>query len=202
MARDTKASKCLVTGAAGFIGSHLAKRLLDEGKQVVLVDDFSRGNIQNLLDLGVRNDCIDIDLRNYEQLHEMIQGIDTVFHMAARVGSLDYLHGSIMAEILTLQTNLEIDANVFKICLENNVNRIVYASSISVYPMDTQSYSGAIFSEDRITSPSISSPKGVHAIPFHWCTLTCPEVDPPPSLAYAPIARIVPSSLSDTEYPL
>jgi nucleoside-diphosphate-sugar epimerase len=150
MRQDAKSNKYFVTGAAGFIGSHLAKRLLDEGKQVVLVDDFSRGIMQNLLDLGIQKGCMKVDLRNYGQLQKHLEGVDTVFHMATRIGSIEYLHGSAMAELLALQTNLVIDANVFKACLEKSVKKIVYASSIAVYPIQTQAHPDAFFSEDDI----------------------------------------------------
>jgi len=139
-----------VTGAAGFIGSHLAKRLLDEGKQVVLVDDFSRGDIQNLLDLGVQKECTNVDLINYDQLQNLLEGVDTIYHMATRIGSIEYLHGSNMAELLALQTNFVIDANVFKACIEKNVKKIVYASSVAVYPVQTQAHPDAVFSEDDV----------------------------------------------------
>jgi GDP-D-mannose 3', 5'-epimerase len=140
--------KTVVTGGAGFIGSHLVKRLLDEGREVVIADDFSRGNPLNLTDLGVKIDCKKIDLRNYENTLEVIGGADTVFHLAARVGSVEYLHGTQHSELEALQENLAIDTNVFKACLEKNVEKIVYASSVSVYPIDTQKGLGARFKED------------------------------------------------------
>lgn len=150
MVEKRKSDKYLITGAAGFIGSNLAKKLLDEGKQVILVDDFSRGDRLNLLDLGIESECHNVDLTNRDKLSELMVGVDTVFHLAARVGSVEYLHGSNMAELLTLQTNLAIDANVFKACLKENVKKIIYASSISVYPVAKQHHLNAVFSEDNI----------------------------------------------------
>lgn len=150
MVENKKSGKCLVIGAAGFIGSHLAKGLLDEGRQVLLVDDFSRGDRQNLLDLGIDSECHNVDVANTDKLSELMVGVDTVFHLAARVGNAEYLHGSSMAELMTLQTNLVIDANVFKVCLQKNVNKIIYASSISVYPVEKQHYPNAVFAEDDI----------------------------------------------------
>jgi GDP-D-mannose 3', 5'-epimerase len=140
--------KTVVTGGAGFIGSHLVKRLLDKGREVVIADDFSRGNILNLTDLGVDIDCEKIDLRNYDKALEAIDGADSVFHLAARVGGVEYLHGTQLAELEALQENLVIDTNVFKACLEKNVEKVVYSSSVSVYPVDTQKSLGARFKEE------------------------------------------------------
>lgn len=150
MEKGTQCNKYLVTGGAGFIGSHLARRLLDEGRQVVIADDFSRGDSRNLSDLNIQTDCVDIDLKDYNRVLEIMDGVVCVFHLAARVGSVEYLHGSGMAELTALQTNLVIDANVFRACLEKNVRKIVYASSISVYPLKTQRNLNAVFSEDDI----------------------------------------------------
>ncbi len=143
--------KTVVTGGAGFIGSHLVKRLLDEGRDVVAVDDMSRGSLLNLKDLGVPLGCaIEANLRDYGQALNAIGGADVVFHLAARVGSVEYLHGSELAELRALQDNLITDANVFRACTETNVKRIVYASSVSVYPIDLQREPGVVFSEDDL----------------------------------------------------
>jgi nucleoside-diphosphate-sugar epimerase len=147
--------KTVVTGGAGFIGSHLVKTLLDQGREVVIADDFSRGSLQNLLDLGIQPSSlgnsgadVTIDLRDYAQALKIIQGAETVFHLAARIGSIDYLHGDNLSEVIALQTNLTIDTNVFRASLESNVRKIVYASSAAVYPINLQYQAGAVLSED------------------------------------------------------
>lgn len=127
--------KTLVTGGAGFIGSHLVKRLVSEGREVIVLDDMSRGNVQNLRDLGVEPEVRVVDLRDYTATIEALDEVDSVFHMAARVGSVEFLHGSDLAELLALQTNLVIDANVLRACLEKGVKRLVYASSVAIYPI-------------------------------------------------------------------
>jgi len=149
--------KTVVTGGAGFIGSNLVRKLLDQGREVVLADDFSRGSIQNLLDLGIQTSDVGlrtsnpvVDLTDYAQTLEIIQGAETVFHLAARIGSIDYLHGSNLSELVALQTNLTIDANVFRACLESNVRKIVYASSAAVYPVNLQYRPGVVLSEDIV----------------------------------------------------
>lgn len=139
--------KTVVTGGTGFIGSHLVKRLVDEGREVLVASDFSRLGTENLTNLGIEVECQNVDLRDYNQALRMIEGAETIFHLAARVGSIEYLHGTEMSELVALQTNLVIDANTFRACLEKNVKKIVYASSVAVYPMHTQYSSGAVFSE-------------------------------------------------------
>jgi len=140
-----------VTGGAGFIGSHLARRLVDEGREVVVADDFSRGSVRNLLDSGVRIECPKIDLRNYGRALGVVEGAGVVYHLAARVGSVEYLHGSELAELRTLQDNLVIDVNVFRACVEAGVEKIIYASSVSVYPIDMQQKPGVVLSEDDLS---------------------------------------------------
>jgi GDP-D-mannose 3', 5'-epimerase len=143
--------KITVTGGAGFIGSNLVRRLLDEGHYVIIVDDFSRGTDFNLSDLGIKTEVRRMDLRNYESALQSIRGAEVVFHLAARVGSINYLHGSKWNELEALQSNLVIDSNVFRACLDNGVSRLIYASSVAVYPVETQEKADATFSEDSLS---------------------------------------------------
>jgi len=149
--------KTVVTGGAGFIGSTLTRRLLDQGRRVVAVDDFSRGSLQNLRDLGIQAadvglDSTDpaVDLRDYDQALDALQGAETVFHLAARIGSIDYLHGSNTNELAALQSNLVIDTNVFKACMACGVQKIVYASSTAVYPIHLQARDDVVLSEGML----------------------------------------------------
>lgn len=141
----------VVTGGAGFIGSHLVKRLLDEGREVLVADNFSRGRLENLKDVGAEKvKWVKADLRDYSQALAAIKDAETVYHLAAVVGSVEYLHGSEMAELRALQDNLVIDANVFRACLQYKVRRIVYASSVSVYPIDLQQKLDVVLSEEDL----------------------------------------------------
>lgn len=139
--------KTIVTGGAGFIGSNLVKKLAAQGREIDIADDFSRGSKLNLQDIGISTNWPEIDLRDYNQTLKAIRGADTVFHLAARVGSVDYLHGNNLNELKALQANLTIDSNVFRACLESGVSRVVYASSVAVYPMNTQFSQDAVFHE-------------------------------------------------------
>lgn len=149
----------VVTGGAGFIGSNLVRKLLDQGRMVTIADDFSRGAIQNLIDLnikpnnlGQKSNFLKVDLKDYKQACKAIQGAESVFHLAARIGSINYLHGSNTKELEALLTNLVIDANVFKACHENGIKKLIYASSVAVYPIDIQNTSySVVMSEDGLT---------------------------------------------------
>ena len=80
--------KALITGGAGFIGSHLAERLLGLGHEVVVVDDLSTGRLENLA--GVRGHSrfqfVRDSVRNSEMMHILIEKCDVVYHLAAAVG--------------------------------------------------------------------------------------------------------------------
>jgi len=141
-------SRVAVTGGAGFIGSHIVERLLDDGREVSIIDDLSSGSVQNLADLGIKQKCVVGDLRSYEFARESLQRANAVFHFAAEVGSVSYLHGSNARELAALQSNLVIDSNVLRACLENNIETIIFASSVSVYPFDEQLGPDARFKEE------------------------------------------------------
>ena len=137
-----------VTGGAGFIGSHIARRLLDNGDSIRIIDDYSSGSKQNLSDLGVEEQVVSGDLRAYEFARDSLKNIDAVYHFAAEVGSVQYLHGSAEGELHALQANLSIDTNVFRACIENGIRKIIYASSVSVYPKHLQMTQSSPFKEE------------------------------------------------------
>jgi GDP-D-mannose 3',5'-epimerase len=141
-------SKTAVTGGAGFLGSHIVRRLLDQGQEVSIIDDLSSGSVRNLKDLGIKEKVQRGDLKDYQFARESLRGVDEVFHFAAEVGSVAYLHGSQARELATLQANMVIDANVFRACTELGVGRVIYASSVSVYPFDRQLGSHVRFREE------------------------------------------------------
>ncbi len=75
--------KALVTGGAGFIGSHIASRLVEEGHQVRVLDNFSTGARGNLATLDDSFELIEGDMQSYERAHNAVQGCEVVFHQAA-----------------------------------------------------------------------------------------------------------------------
>jgi len=147
--------KTIVTGGTGFIGSHLVKKLIEEGREVMIIDDFSSGSMENLLDLGLKRSDFEVrklDLTNYHQTLGALIGAGSIFHLAARIGGIRYLHGSEYIELSTLQKNLSIDSNVFRACLEKKVKKIIYTSSSAIYNLDKQFCPGAILSENDFSA--------------------------------------------------
>jgi len=142
--------KVIVTGGAGFIGSHLVRELVKRKRKVIVIDDLSFGKLENLYNLGLKKTDFEfrkIDLTNFNDTLKSLKDGDVVYHLAARVGGIKFLHGSESAEFLALSENLSIDSNVFRSCQENKIRKIIHASSSAVYPLDKQFYFGAIFSE-------------------------------------------------------
>ncbi|MDA8647562.1 SDR family oxidoreductase [Rhodobacteraceae bacterium] len=127
----------LVTGAAGFIGSHLVHYLLEHGQNVIGLDNFSTGSIENLeaIKSSLQNGKIDNfsfiegDISDFETCNEVSSNIDFVLHQAA-LGSVPR---SIADPITTNASNINGFLNMLKACADNNVNKFVYAASSSTY---------------------------------------------------------------------
>ena len=155
--------KTIVTGGSGFIGSHLVKKLIERGREVAVIDDLSAGSLENLSDLGLKPSDFEfkkVDLTDYHQALEVLKEGEVVFHLAARIGGIKYLHESESAELLALQENLAIDSNVFRACLKKKIKKIIYASSLAVYSLDKQYSFGTVFSEEDLSlETEVEDPK-------------------------------------------
>lgn len=123
--------KCLVTGGAGFIGSHLVDKLLDEGRQVRVIDNFSTGRPDNLShQSGNKNlEVIKADIRDIEEIKPYFGGIDAVFHLAA----LADIVPSIVDPVQYYETNVTGTMCVVEAARLNSVKKLVYAASSSCY---------------------------------------------------------------------
>ncbi len=122
--------KALITGGAGFIGSHLAERLLQIGHEVVCIDNLSTGSLENLE--NVRNhpkfSFVYDNVRNSEMMHVLIEQSDVVFHLAAAVG----VQLIVDEPVHTIETNIHGTEVVLEIC--NKFHRkVILASSSEVY---------------------------------------------------------------------
>ncbi len=124
-----RGQRVLVTGAAGFIGSHLVDALLGLGARVRALDDLSNGKRANLAHCASNIDFIEADIRDAGACREACAGTEVVFHQAA-LGSVPR---SMKDPATSIAVNVSGTANVFAAARDAAVRRVVYASSSSVY---------------------------------------------------------------------
>lgn len=153
--------RILVTGGSGFIGSHLVNRLIDKGNIVTVLDNLERGDINFLKS----NDNLRFrycDLRDYKNIEEYFKNQDIVIHLASKVGGI----GTYLSKPYdVMQSNIQIDSNVLKCVIENNITKYFYASSAHVYPKELQTI---------INSPNIKESDAYPANPeltYGWAKL-------------------------------
>lgn len=121
--------KVLVTGGAGFIGSHLADRLVELGHGVRVLDNFSTGRRSNLQSLGDQVELVEGDIQSAERAYNAVRGCEVVFHEAA----LPSVPRSIQDPLTSNASNVTGVLNVMLAARDAGVRRVMYASSSSVY---------------------------------------------------------------------
>ncbi len=119
----------LVTGGAGFIGSHLVRRLLSDGHRVRVVDNFYTGRCENLQEVLPDVELIRGDIRTLELTRRVSRGCEAVFHLAA----VPSVPRSIADPITTHEVNATGTLNVLIAARDAGAQRVVYASSSSIY---------------------------------------------------------------------
>jgi UDP-glucose 4-epimerase len=121
--------RCLVTGGAGFIGSHLTDRLVNEGHEVTVLDNLATGLESNLETVRSKIRFINGDLRDLEMVREAVNAQDIIFHL----GALGSVPRSIDDPITTNAVNVNGTLNILVAAKDTGVKRLIYASSSSVY---------------------------------------------------------------------
>jgi len=124
-------TKTIVTGGAGFIGSHLVEQLLEQGHQVTVLDDYSSGRAVNLEHLS-DNPLLEIhnvDVSNYEDIQALFAGVDWVFHLAGRAD----LVPSIQQPMIYHKANVDGTVAVVEAARQAGVKRFIYTASSSCY---------------------------------------------------------------------
>lgn len=121
--------KFLVTGGAGFIGSNIVGELLKRNYEVKVLDNFSTGKRENLQKLGKDIELIEGDIRSYHIVKDAVHGVDVILHQAA----LPSVPRSINDPITSNEVNVTGTLNILEAARKNNVQKIVFASSSSVY---------------------------------------------------------------------
>ena len=119
----------LVTGGAGFIGSHVVAELLSRGHAVRILDNFSTGRRGNLTAVDGDVEVFEGDMRSYERAHNAVKGVDLVIHLAA----LPSVPRSVQDPLTTNEANVTGTLNVLLAARDNDARRVV-AGVVVVYP--------------------------------------------------------------------
>jgi len=129
-----KFNKALVTGGAGFIGSHLVDGLLAKGCQVTVIDDLSTGNLANLEHVKKHITFYQGDIRNQELLTQAASNCDVIFHLAAMVSVPRTVDNPVDSAMINEMGSLF----VLEAARQNNIKRVVFSSSCAVYGDDPE----------------------------------------------------------------
>lgn len=119
----------LVTGGAGFIGSHIVEALLERKDRVRVLDNFSTGKRENLVPFLGRIELIEGDIRSYHTVREAVDGVDYILHQAA----LPSVPRSVKDPITSNEVNVTGTLNMLDAARDARVQRLIYASSSSIY---------------------------------------------------------------------
>jgi UDP-glucose 4-epimerase len=122
--------KILVTGGAGFIGSHLTEKLLEDGNEVIVLDDFSGGTKENLeiASKSPKFKLVEGDVRRIRTVEALVKKVDWVYHLAVKILVMSFKHPRIVHEVT--------DTGTFNVCMaakKTKLTRLVHISSSEVY---------------------------------------------------------------------
>lgn len=156
--------KVLVTGGAGFIGSHLVDALLEQGHDIIALDNFSTGRPQNLDHLIDKIELIECDISQPGGWQDSFKNIAWVFHLAALADIVpsiekpdDYFHSNVNGTF-----------NVLEACRKHNVKKIIYSASSSCYGIPDE-YPTKETAEIRPQYPYALTKYLGEKIIMHWC---------------------------------
>jgi len=127
-----KKDKILITGATGFIGSHLTELLVEKGYQVIAFDRYNSNNDWNWLEHSRKNKNLEVilgDIRDYDSVYKAMSDCRAVFHLAALIG-IPY---SYLSPLAYIRTNVEGTYNVLEASKNKNINQVLVTSTSETY---------------------------------------------------------------------
>ena len=157
-------SRILVTGGAGFVGSHLLDAILKKGHEVIVLDNFSTGRLQNLDQVADKIQLIEFDISQKGKWQDYFKGVDWVFHLAA----LADIVPSIEKPDDYYQSNVNGTFNVLEACRKHNVKKIVYSASSSCYGIPDE-FPTKETAEIRPQYPYALTKYLGEKLVMHWC---------------------------------
>jgi UDP-glucose 4-epimerase len=176
----------LVTGGAGFIGSHLARRLLSEGLRVRVLDNFATGRKSNLAGIDGL-EIQDGDICSPSDVRRAVRDVDAVFHLAA----LPSVARSWKDPVSTLATNSHGTANLVEAAAENGASAFIYSSSSSIYgdqpaekksedldPKPISPYGYSKLLGEKIALAHARAPQGMRVVALRYFNVFGPRQDP------------------------
>ncbi len=154
--------RALVTGGAGFIGSHLVEGLVADGWRVRVLDDFSSGREENLADVRDRVDVVQADVCDLEAVAAAVAGVDAVFHLAAIPSVPQSIDQPLRADAVNVHATL----GLLEASRRAGVARVVFAASCAVYGDAPQ------LPKREDLPPAPLSPYALHKLAGeHYCLL-------------------------------
>ena len=154
----------LITGGAGFIGSHLVDALLERGNEIIILDNFSTGRPQNLEHVGNKIKLIECNISSTGNWQDLFENIDYVFHLAA----LADIVPSIENPDKYYQSNVNGTFNVLEACRKYKINKIVYSASSSCYGIPDE-FPTKETAEIRPQYPYALTKYLGEQLIMHWC---------------------------------
>ena len=144
--------KVLVTGGAGFVGSHLIERLLVQDHDVVCLDNFITGKLINLQPFENKITVIEGDISNIKDVQTSLEDVESVYHLAAQIS----VSQSVRNPLYDASININGFLNLLNAVLDTSVKRIVYVST-----------GGAIYGEPlQLPASETTQPMAFHTLLF------------------------------------
>lgn len=157
-------NKVIVTGGAGFIGSHLVDALLDQGAKVIVLDNFSTGRPENLNHVAGKIKLIQCDISSPGDWQDYFESVDKVFHLAALADVVpsiekpdDYYHANVNGTF-----------NVLEACKKYSIKKIIYSASSSCYGIPDE-FPTKESAEIRPQYPYALTKYLGEQLVMHWC---------------------------------
>lgn len=148
-------SKCICTGGAGFIGSHIVDRLIEMGHEVLVIDNESSEVHENFYYNEIAN-YYNLDIANYEATRKLYDGVDYVFHCAAE----SRIQPAINNPLLAVRTNTLGTATVLQCAREAGVKKVMYSSTSSGYGLKNSPPLNEDMPDDCLNPYSVSKVAG------------------------------------------